>query len=80
MIRESVLHMERYATTVVVKTTLNQSVSSPRSNSERSGKIKRKVFSESVANVAIGKWTVLNTAKSRIIQMSQIQTQKELRI
>ena len=75
--------MERYAIIVVAKTTLSQNVDLvavmdlTQKGLERP---KESSLVESVVNVAIRKWTVLNTAKSPMNQIVQAQTQKEFRI
>ena len=75
MIKGNALHTAKCAIDVAVKTTLNQSVD-PVADPTQIGQ-EGLSFLENVANVAIRKWTVLNTAKSLI---TQIQTQKKCRI
>ena len=73
MTRESVLHTAKCATTVAIKTTLNQSANL-RPNLTQRGKLNP--FGN-VANVVTRRWTVLNTVRSLMNQIVQIQTQKE---
>ena len=73
MIRESVLHMGKYVTIVVVKTTLNQNVDQVGDLTQTGQEGLSLLLLENVASVAIRRWTVLNTVKKN--RVSQIQTQ-----
>ena len=74
MTRESVLHMGKSVTIVVVKTILNQNVDQVGDLTQTGQEGLSLLLLENVASVAIRKWTVLNTVKKNWV--SQIQTQE----
>ena len=74
MIGESVLHMVKSVTVVVVKTTLNRNVDQVGDLTQTGQEGLNLLLLENVAGVAIKRWTVLNTVKKN--RVSQIQTQE----
>ena len=74
MTRESVLHMGKSVTVVVVKTILNRNVDQVRDLTQTGQEGLCLLLLENVASVAIRRWTLLNTVKKNWV--SQIQTQE----
>ena len=78
MTRESVLHMGKSVTIVVIKTILNRNVDQVGDLTQTGQEGLSLLLLENAASVAIRSWTVLNTVKKN--RQSQIQTQKKLMI